>query len=455
MKVDKEKQRESLEKLSKPRNARNPSSELGIKDEADLEVHRAKEKLAEEGGNKGGEDEDVGGDDGFGDMDEKQYIRVMKALGLDPGITAKKKKGGGGKRGGGGGGMGGLGLETSYDSQFSNDTDSTVNVGSVVVGREEGDGKESFAKTSTHRDFRQADFVNDSSVIKEVRDEEEEEGGSDNDGGSPANHRALSQIDDVFAELESDKWGSAVGGGGGANVRGGAVEEESNEYKEEDYQFEESADEGESRFDLNRSPEFLRAAKAREREESENKVEEEEEEEDEEEGEGGAEAAQRKWNFSGHSNNEGIMAHASSALDAAEHALNGLLGVDSGEVKPKQKVMKELFNEAIEVQLEPWEKFERGMCNFFDRSSSAEKGRFRVRDARAYAPDSMRRREDYYPGVMLLVGKRNGAGEGANEQCITILFDKSKYGEEDGANWWEENRHRFIGGGKYDGGGDR
>ena len=45
LQIDKDKQRESLEKLSKPKNAKSVSAELGIKDESDLELHRAKEKV--------------------------------------------------------------------------------------------------------------------------------------------------------------------------------------------------------------------------------------------------------------------------------------------------------------------------------------------------------------------------------------------------------------------------
>ena len=108
----------------------------------------------------------------------------------------------------------------------------------------------------------------------------------------------------------------------------------------------------------------------------------------------------RDWNFSGHQNSEGIMAHASSALEAAEFALGGLMSrpttgaggadMDAGN----HEEVENLFDEAIEVVKEPYQKYESGECDFFDRSSSAEKGRFRVRDARNFAPESMRRKED-------------------------------------------------------------
>ena len=110
--------------------------------------------------------------------------------------------------------------------------------------------------------------------------------------------------------------------------------------------------------------------------------------------------------------------------------------------------------------MEPYEKYERGECNFFDRSSSAEKGRFRVRDARNFAPESMRRKEDLGSeerGVMLLVGKRGGENTpDVAEQAITILFDRMVFDEEKAEAWWKKNRHRFLGGGEWDaGGGER
>eukprot|EP00518_Triparma_eleuthera_P015700 CAMPEP_0197555330 /NCGR_PEP_ID=MMETSP1320-20131121/13104_1 /TAXON_ID=91990 /ORGANISM="Bolidomonas sp., Strain RCC2347" /LENGTH=1008 /DNA_ID=CAMNT_0043116337 /DNA_START=42 /DNA_END=3065 /DNA_ORIENTATION=- len=192
MKIDKDKQRESLEKLSKPKNAKSVSAELGIKDESDLELHRAKEKLKEAAGGDVGNEKgslDVGGDDGFGDMDEKQYIKVMKALGLDPGITAKKKKKKkkeGGKNvdpeimkidigplelddvdGKGGGAVGSL----------SDQPDSLVNLGSVSrpppassAAQPDPSPSAADAGQGMRTDFRRADFVNDTSVMKEIDD---------------------------------------------------------------------------------------------------------------------------------------------------------------------------------------------------------------------------------------------------------------------------------------------
>jgi len=422
MKVDKDKQRESLEKLAKPKNARSAAAELGIKDEGDLEAHRMREKLKEgRREEQEGEDSAVGGDDGFGDMDEKQYIKVMKALGLDPGITAKKKKKGAG--GGGGGGKVDKATRAARKAIMSMDikpldidensfephgagTSSLVNVGSVVGGGGGGQNNnaaEELSPNGNRTDFRNADFNNDASVIKE--------------------------IDDVFAELESDKWGTAVAGARGEEEEEGDEDwEEGGEGEgegEEEYQFEESADE-------------------------DGEVDEVYEEQEEGNGQ------ERKWSFSGHTNNEGILSHAASALDAAEAALGGLLGGGTGGGDGMAvKDVEKLFTDAIDVRLEPYEKFERGQCAFFDRSSSEDKGRFRVRDARDYDPSSMRRKEDSDRGVSLLVGQKQGAGDGSPDQAITILFDRKFFDEEMAEAWWKENRHRFLSEGKFASGGDR
>ncbi|GMH78758.1 hypothetical protein TL16_g07923 [Triparma laevis f. inornata] len=282
MNVDKDKQRESLEKLAKPKNARSAAAELGIKDEGDLDAYRMREKVKAQQAEA--QDTDIGGDDGFGDMDEKQYIKVMKALGLDPGITAKKKKKGlqnsekvdKAKRAARKEIMnidiGPLDIDENSFEQAG--TSSLVNVGSVVndahPNRNPTTNNNANNTSPNRTDFRNADFNNDASVIKE--------------------------IDDVFAELESDKWGAAVGGGEGD----GEDEDWEDEEGDEEYQFEESADE-----------------------DGVGGVEEEYEEK--ENGE------ERKWSFSGHTNNEGILSHAASALDAAEAALGGLLGGWWGE----------------------------------------------------------------------------------------------------------------------------
>ena len=99
------------------------------------------------------------------------------------------------------------------------------------------------------------------------------------------------------------------------------------------------------------------------------------------------------------------------------------------------------------TQQQPYQKYETGNAPFFDRSSSSGKGRFRVRDAKGFAPESMRRRPDpngnQSNDVMLLVGKKID-GENEEELTITIMFDRSKYDESTASQWWALNRHRFI-----------
>eukprot|EP00562_Extubocellulus_spinifer_P025756 CAMPEP_0178666686 /NCGR_PEP_ID=MMETSP0698-20121128/30624_1 /TAXON_ID=265572 /ORGANISM="Extubocellulus spinifer, Strain CCMP396" /LENGTH=916 /DNA_ID=CAMNT_0020310093 /DNA_START=501 /DNA_END=3248 /DNA_ORIENTATION=+ len=87
--------------------------------------------------------------------------------------------------------------------------------------------------------------------------------------------------------------------------------------------------------------------------------------------------------------------------------------------------------------MEPYERYEAGQTPFFDVSSSDERGRFRVRDASSFIPDSMRRmvgsHSDTDDGIMFLVGRKNGVGEG--ECAITILFDRKKFSEDDAIDW--------------------
>jgi len=132
----------------------------------------------------------------------------------------------------------------------------------------------------------------------------------------------------------------------------------------------------------------------------------------------------------------------------------------------------------IDQNLEPYEKYETGQTPFFDRSSSVDKGRFRVRDAKGFAPGSMRRKpfsfseigedtnfnhdEDQIgpenhlkvtpmndgrkqdAGIMLLVGKKEADAECFEEMVITIMFDKSKFTEASARNWWRKYRIYFI-----------
>ena len=72
---------------------------------------------------------------------------------------------------------------------------------------------------------------------------------------------------------------------------------------------------------------------------------------------------------------------------------------------------------------------------FFDPTSSEERGRKRVRDARLFEPSSMRRAvaED---GVVLLLGEL--AEHPRTEHVICVLFDRSKFSERAALQWWRD-----------------
>ena len=80
---------------------------------------------------------------------------------------------------------------------------------------------------------------------------------------------------------------------------------------------------------------------------------------------------------------------------------------------------------------------------FFDPTSSEERGRKRVRDARLFEPSSMRRAvaED---GVVLLLGEL--AEHPRTEHVICVLFDRSKFSERAALQWWREGGGRWRAG---------
>ncbi len=98
---------------------------------------------------------------------------------------------------------------------------------------------------------------------------------------------------------------------------------------------------------------------------------------------------------------------------------------------------------------EPYQRYEAGQAPFFDKSSSDERGRFRVLDASSFDPNSMRRivgpDSDADDGVMLLVGEKwDEKDNQRKENAITILFDRRKFNEKDAEHWWRIQRHRFV-----------
>jgi len=149
---------------------------------------------------------------------------------------------------------------------------------------------------------------------------------------------------------------------------------------------------------------------------------------------------------------EYTIATSRSALDAAEN--EGTLQLNEKQLQ--QHSSNSSSNDCREEpklltgqQEEPYERFEAGKSRFFDRSSSTEKGRFRVRDARNFAPDTMRRvpaQNEGSNGVMLLVGKRRCEGENefSEELVITVLFDRSLFCENTASEWWYSNKEYFI-----------
>ena len=72
------------------------------------------------------------------------------------------------------------------------------------------------------------------------------------------------------------------------------------------------------------------------------------------------------------------------------------------------------------------------------------RGRFRIQDTSAFALDSFYRKRDRgssLPGVSLQMGRTEDTGR---EEVVTILFDKSRFTEEQAAGWWRGNRCRFT-----------
>lgn len=97
----------------------------------------------------------------------------------------------------------------------------------------------------------------------------------------------------------------------------------------------------------------------------------------------------------------------------------------------------------------PYERYDAGDVPFFDRSSSSDRGRFRVHDAREFHTDSLRRipvpfDSSSCDGVMFLVGKKHHEEKSDREDVVTILFDRSKFDEQSASTWWKLNREQII-----------
>ena len=82
------------------------------------------------------------------------------------------------------------------------------------------------------------------------------------------------------------------------------------------------------------------------------------------------------------------------------------------------------------------------LTRFFDSSSTADKGRFRLHDAREFVAESMFRKQDILnDSVTLLCGTRKDNGL---QQIITVLFDRTDFSEAKAREWWLDNRDRLL-----------
>ena len=82
------------------------------------------------------------------------------------------------------------------------------------------------------------------------------------------------------------------------------------------------------------------------------------------------------------------------------------------------------------------------LTRFFDSSSTADKGRFRLHDARDFVADSMFRKPDIInDSVTLLCGTRKDTGA---QSVITVLFDRTEFSETKAREWWLSNRDRIV-----------
>lgn len=106
---------------------------------------------------------------------------------------------------------------------------------------------------------------------------------------------------------------------------------------------------------------------------------------------------------------------------------------------------------------------------FFDASSTSDKGRYRIHDAREFDIKSMYRKTDiFHSGVTLLFGKRrishqqqssssssssitsvssistNNTSNLINDEIITVLFDRTSFTEDEAKLWWDNNKERLL-----------
>jgi hypothetical protein len=82
------------------------------------------------------------------------------------------------------------------------------------------------------------------------------------------------------------------------------------------------------------------------------------------------------------------------------------------------------------------------VVSFFDSSSTATKGRFRLNEPKDFDAKSLHL--DNHPlsiGVSMLMGANLSSGI---EKVVTVIFDKTMFTEAQAMKWWEENKQDPI-----------
>lgn len=104
----------------------------------------------------------------------------------------------------------------------------------------------------------------------------------------------------------------------------------------------------------------------------------------------------------------------------------------SSEVKPSSPTEK-CENSASKVALK----------HRFLPNSTSDRGKMQLQEYSDFQLDSFYRKRDRgsaKPGVSLMMGRRE---DDFSEQVVHVVFDRSKFSEEQASEWMERNAHRF------------
>jgi len=83
----------------------------------------------------------------------------------------------------------------------------------------------------------------------------------------------------------------------------------------------------------------------------------------------------------------------------------------------------------------------------FDKTSTKDQGKFRIRDSDAFHVNSIFKKRDTghtcqkQRGVTVVVGTREDNGR---QQALSLVFNRDLFDEEKAGQWWEDNGHRFL-----------